>query len=559
MLPPADRAGDSRSAIGSDAHRSPLDSTGRFFRLGLTARAALALLLLFCERLLVLNLVHRGGGIPDGAQFGAALGIPNEWRFPFLLSFGVCLFAFWIMRRDPELEAAARAAPLRPRWLAAHVLLLGCLVPSLHSLYVHHSTASTLTPLVAAGSVLLTAAAAATLASYLAPPSIWLRAARSLGLSWLYSALAATAAIGGMQLSEKLWAPTAGVTFGLVKLILYPFVDGLRTDTVHRVLYVKNFAVEIREACSGLEGAGMMLVFCAAWLVSFRKDYVFPRALALIPASLAVIFLLNVVRIAVLVLIGNAGFSDQAIAGFHSNAGWMAFNAAACGVAFVSRRSGWLTREAPTRSENPTAPYLIPMAVILLVGLITRSLSPGFDTFYAARLIAAAIAIALCWRRLTGLDWRWSWRGLGVGAVMFACWVAAAQFLTTPQGMPADLAAFPDSERFLWIAARLLAAVATVPIAEELAYRGFLMRRIADPDFTAVRFASVGVWPIVISSVLFGLSHGAMWLPGMVAGAAYALLLRQTGRIGEAVAAHATTNLLLGAWVLLASQQWQLW
>ena len=558
MLPPADRAGDSRSAIGPAAHRSPADSIGRFFNLGLTARAGLALLLLFCERLLVLNLVH-GSGIPDGAQFGAALGVPNEWRFPFLLSFGVCLFAFWAMRRDPELEAAARGAPLRPRWLALHVLLLGSLVPSLNSLYVHHSTASALTPLLAAWSALLTAAAAAALACYLAPPSIWFSAARSLGLSWLYSFLAAAAAIGGMELSEKLWAPTAGITFGLVKLILYPFVDGLRTDTVHRVLYAKNFAVEIREACSGLEGAGMMLVFCTAWLVYFRKDYVFPRALALIPASLAVIFLLNVVRIAVLVIIGNAGFSAEAIAGFHSNAGWMAFNAAACGVAFVSRRSGWLTRDAPTRSENPTAPYLIPMAVILLVGLITRSLSPAFDTLYAARLIAAAIAIALCWRRLTGLDWRWSWRGLGVGAVMFAVWVAAAQFLTTPQAMPAGLGALSDSERFLWMAARLLAAAITVPIAEELAYRGFLMRRIADPDFTALRFSRVGVWPIVISSVLFGLSHGAMWLPGIVAGAAYALLLRQTGRIGEAVAAHATTNLLLGAWVLLASQQWQLW
>ena len=60
------------------------------------------------------------------------------------------------------------------------------------------------------------------------------------------------------------------------------------------------------------------------------------------------------------------------------------------------------------------------------------------------------------------------------------------------------------------------------------------------------------------SSLAFGIAHGAWWLPGVVAGLAYAVLLRRTGRLGEAIAAHATTNALIAVWVL-GLQQWQLW
>jgi membrane protease YdiL (CAAX protease family) len=49
-----------------------------------------------------------------------------------------------------------------------------------------------------------------------------------------------------------------------------------------------------------------------------------------------------------------------------------------------------------------------------------------------------------------------------------------------------------------------------------------------------------------------------MWLPAMLAGLAYGALTIKTGRIADAVVAHATTNALLAAVVLLFDQ-WQLW
>jgi CAAX prenyl protease-like protein len=100
--------------------------------------------------------------------------------------------------------------------------------------------------------------------------------------------------------------------------------------------------------------------------------------------------------------------------------------------------------------------------------------------------------------------------------------------------------------------------VLVVPIAEELAYRGYLLRRMVAADFEAVNFRAVGAWPLLLSSVAFGLAHGSMWLAGIAAGVVYGVVLIRTGRIGEAIVAHATTNGLLAAYVLLLNQ-WQLW
>jgi exosortase/archaeosortase family protein len=59
---------------------------------------------------------------------------------------------------------------------------------------------------------------------------------------------------------------------------------------------------------------------------------------AVVYSVVATCKLLGVLRIAILMLIGNAGFPDVAAYGFHSQAGWIAFNSVACGLAFLSRR-----------------------------------------------------------------------------------------------------------------------------------------------------------------------------------------------------------------------------
>jgi CAAX prenyl protease-like protein len=100
--------------------------------------------------------------------------------------------------------------------------------------------------------------------------------------------------------------------------------------------------------------------------------------------------------------------------------------------------------------------------------------------------------------------------------------------------------------------------VVTVPLAEELAFRGYLLRRVDSADFERVDFRSTSVLALAVSSVAFGTMHGARWFAGALAGVAYALAVRRRGRIGESVAAHAFTNALLAAWVITRGE-WRLW
>jgi len=61
-----------------------------------------------------------------------------------------------------------------------------------------------------------------------------------------------------------------------------------------------------------------------------------------------------------------------------------------------------------------------------------------------------------------------------------------------------------------------------------------------------------------VSALVFGLCQGAFWLPGTITGIIFGLVYMRTGRLGEAVAAHATANALITL-AVLAGSQWQLW
>ncbi|HLK70450.1 MAG TPA: exosortase E/protease, VPEID-CTERM system [Steroidobacteraceae bacterium] len=572
------------------AESRPFASTAR---LSLAARLALLGLLLFCEKF-ALNFLVDFHATEHATGLGGWLRDVQHIGFRFVVAFALSLALFAYARADarwPACNEAARDAPVRLRWLLLHALLLLPLLPLSYYMYGNRGA-----PLPLAVMALLWAAFAAAavmaLIAGLAPAAIWKSAARVLGVLWLYALVAAAVAVSAMQWSEALWQPTAAVTFDAVARLLAPLIPTLTTNPSSLVLRSSHFAVEVSRACSGLEGAGLLVAFCSAWLLCFRREYYFPRALLLLPLALALSFALNVLRIATLMLIGDAGYPAMAIYGFHSQAGWIAFNCTAGVVAFASRRSRWFNRvaheeqariararavpgmpatslpvsgarEAPAvlsaqRAENPTAAYLLPFLLILAAGMIARALSSGFETLYVLRPLAAGIALVVCWPRLRRLQWRFSWRGPLIGAAIFVLWVGIAHLLMSAATMPAALQAMPAPQRVAWLAIRIAAAVVTVPIAEELAFRGYLLRRIEAVDFEAVRFRDVGAAALIFSAVAFGLEHGALWLPGVIAGLAYAWVVMRTDHFGEAVAAHATTNALLAGYVL-GMGQWQLW
>ena len=536
----------------------------REFRIGLPVRVAILAAAFLAEKIFLNRFVDFERA--ESAQgLGAVLRVAQHSGFRFLVALTAAVALFAYVRGGQGVraaQAALRAAPLRFGWLVVHLLLIAVLALLSFVLYRYTPNDLALAGVVALWIVVGgTAVVAALLA--MAPGPLWWDTVRALGPIWWYAAVAALLGTAAMQLTQLLWDPTAALTFDLVRRLLTPVLPALTADPAARVLSTGRFAVQIAEGCSGLEGGGLMLAFSGAWLLYFRHEYIFPRALLLIPASIAAIFALNVVRLAALMLIGDAGFPDVALYGFHSQAGWIAFNAVACALVLLSRRSAWLNRTV-TRSDvspaahNPTAAYLMPLLAILAAGAVTRALSSDFEFLYPLR-VAAGLWMLLRYRRsLAGLDWGWSWRGPAFGIVVFLLWIGSAHLQLQAAGIPEKLAALPSALRGLWIVGRLAGGVLIVPIAEELAYRGYLMRRLTKPDFDAVPFQSVR-WPaLAATAILFGVAHGALWLPGIAAGVVFGLLVMRRGQIGEAVVAHTTSNALIAAGVL-GWNQWQLW
>lgn len=73
-----------------------------------------------------------------------------------------------------------------------------------------------------------------------------------------------------------------------------------------------------------------------------------------------------------------------------------------------------------------------------------------------------------------------------------------------------------------------------------------------------VPFSAVTTLSICLSSAAFGLMHGQQWILGTLAGLAYAGVVKQKGRLSDAVVAHATSNFLLAIWVL-SRGDWSQW
>ena len=134
-------------------------------------------------------------------------------------------------------------------------------------------------------------------------------------------------------------------------------------------------------------------------------------------------------------------------------------------------------------------------------------------------------------------------------------WAMPGTSATSP--IPTSLAELPAGLAAVWLLFRVLGSAITVPIAEELAFRGYLLRRLISANFDELSTLRFTWLSFVVSSVLFGALHGR-WLAGTVAGMCYAWALYRRGRVEDAILAHAITNALIAADVLILGN-WGLW
>jgi exosortase E/protease (VPEID-CTERM system) len=396
----------------------------------------------------------------------------------------------------------------------------------------------------------------------LAPASFWARLIRREHIALGIASLAGVAAWAGGLLAQKLWQPLAETTFWLTRLLLDPFYTTLISNDKEGILGTPAFQVHIAPACSGYEGMAMVTVFVAIYVWLFRRELRFPQALLLFPLGILAIYLANAVRLAALILLGTHYSPEIAVSGFHSQAGWITFTVIAVGVVALAHRTQFFARTkaaSPVASRSHLATALLaPLLVLMAAAMITAAFSSGFDVLYPLRVVVTAAALWYFRAAYSGLGWTWSWQAVAIGIAVFAAWTMLEPTSdNTTTAVETGLGGLSQWAAGAWIFFHVIGSVITVPLAEELAFRGYLIRKLIARDFETIPLGQFTWFSFLLSSVLFGLLHGR-WVAGILAGMGFAFALYRRGRLGDAVAAHMTANALIAAYVLVY-QEWSLW
>lgn len=350
--------------------------------------------------------------------------------------------------------------------------------------------------------------------------------------------------------SQGLWRPFSAMALAMAAFWLKLFFNGVYTDYPRYVLELDGFRVHIEAGCSGLESMGMVSLLLLAYLTMFRRQLRFPQALLLLPLGIALVWLCNGVRLAIMVWIGARFGTELALGGFHSKAGWVFFSAISLALAFLGHHSRWFSRTAPetdaTFEGQRTTAFLLPVLVLLAVALVTGMLGHSEGVGYALRIALGLLTLALLWHGYADVRWRapGAFFSCAAGVALGLAWLAT--------GWPFPHEAIAPGTGGAWLVVRALGFSTVVPIAEELAFRGYLLRVLQNRRFEQVPYGSGPWWAVLGSSIAFGLLH-ERWLAATAAGAGYALLQLRCGRLRDAVLAHAATNATLAV-VALAYQ-----
>ena len=364
-------------------------------------------------------------------------------------------------------------------------------------------------------------------------------------------------------LSDTWWFPLNDLTLAASQRLLHLFSSDVVFDPTARLLGTSQFQIRIAPVCSGFEGIALVSAALTFFLILFRNELRFPRALVILPIGIVMIWICNVFRIVALILIGSHVSPQIAVSGFHSQAGWIGFAAVTLIIGFVALRSPFFGRE-PLASPvlrphaSPSAAYLIPLLAMIAAAMVAAAFSSGFDTLYPLKILAGTAAMAFFVPVYRSITWQWSWIAALNGVVVFAIWLGL-ESLSTGNGtqIAKHLHQLSPTWAIVWLTLRVIGSTVVVPIAEELAFRGYLMRRLSSAQFDSISYRQASWIAVVISSILFGLLHGR-WIAGTLAGIFYALAARRRNMLSDAITAHGVTNGLIAIYVLL-SGSWQLW
>lgn len=354
-----------------------------------------------------------------------------------------------------------------------------------------------------------------------------------------------------------MWLATVGHGDALIRRESHDYV----------AITVDGFEVGIAQSCSGYEGAGLAILLVGAYVWFNRDRLIFPRVLIVFPLIACGMFLMNSIRIFILILIGAHISPAIAVEGFHIYAGWIYLITSTVTACFWLETSRWLSR-APQLTfswrqtigahRSDEALLIVPLIVFLALSIILGAFSSKLNWLYP---ITVVLTTVIAWPYARHLFQNLS--GFEGQAITLGCAVAVLWFLLVPEdptesaALASQLFAAPGWAIAIWIMFRMAGAVLVVPVVEELGFRGAIQGELIKALNGALGNRGAVAMSIVMSAILFGLLHSAI-IAGTLAGLCYGWLRYHSGSLSAPILAHAVTNLIISMYVLITGA-WSYW
>ena len=206
--------------------------------------------------------------------------------------------------------------------------------------------------------------------------------------------------------------------------------------------------------------------------------------------------------------------------------------------------------------QSPIYARVAPFVIFLLLTSAPSVLGEGTRFwFYFGKTFVGAWLVWEMRPFVSEIRWAISWEAIVVGIAVFAIWVGLDPFY--PQAKASGPVWNPHAEfgqgstmAWVFIVVRIFGMTFVVPPLEEAFYRSFLYRYFVRINFLEMPLGRFHVTSFLVTSIIFGVPH-QQWLAGILCGFAYQWLAIRKDRLGDAMTAHAITNFLLGAYVVM--------
>ena len=361
------------------------------------------------------------------------------------------------------------------------------------------------------------------------------------------------------QLHYILFPITAGLVIGILDLLHFATSSNI---PLHQIS-INEFSVEITPKCLGYEGVVIVMLVLSVYFYFNRHRLNFPNILLIYPLISLILFFSNSLRIAVLLIIGAKISPDMAVLGFHSAAGWFELLTILGLSILLVNKSPFFSKHSTqyTFDLSSNKAQLAPQVLLLFCSLFSLLISPGFEWTCPVKVLVVGLFIWSCWPKLNLQFSKKLFLPITLGILTFLIWIVLVPLDEQKSNFFASkLFAIPQWGVILWTIFRVFGSVIIVPLAEELAFRGYLFDELK--AVLILRFKSCPQWlnsiiVITITSIGFGLLHSA-WLAAILSGVIFGFIRLYKDNVLDAVICHGVANLLLSVYVIYYSA-WSLW